>query len=299
MSTRITHVLNPFNARPGSATALAQTAAFASFERAITYTRHLAPDIELEFVCACYPEDEPAIPAFCTHRATLERSLLDVTDAEPRRKLPLIADIVRAGVELGTGDTLVYTNSDIGLQPFFYELVARLLRDHPGFGICRRNIDERTTDPADLAIMQAQGGQRHYGIDTFVCPRAHAAGFDLGDIAIALPTIEYALLANIDAACGFKACVYKHLHATFHHGGDGPWSGQDELCAFNLAQTKAVAERLVQAHPRFRAGSLFDWMQAKLRDERRPKVKRPWHKLMDAMTPGPKHPEPFRVPPNA
>ncbi len=290
-----TQVLNPVAAAPTSWLAKTQAVSAEATRRALAYTAATAPEISVEFVAAVYPEDEPAVPEFVSRTARLDRSLLDLTDAEPRRKLPLIADILRIGHDLGSGDWLIYANSDIAPQPHFYTLLPRLLERHPGgVGICRRNIDKRTIEVVDLPLMYAQGGQRHYGIDTFVFPRASFPSFDLGEVVIALPLIEYAILANMDAASGFRAALFKHLHATFHHGDDRVWNAQDALCRHNAEQVRAVCERLVARHPNFPADGLFDWMQAKCRDVR-PKVKCFPHKQLRALYPGKRLPEPFKV----
>jgi hypothetical protein len=292
---KLTHVLNPVAAKPGSNLARCQAVCFESIRRAMAYTRAVCPKVEVEVVCAVYAEDEPAVPEFCAAKGGLERSLVDVCQVRPARKLPLVGDIYRVALERGTGDAVIYTNVDIGLQPFFYELVAHLLQTQcPALGITRRNIAEEPIDPAQMCLMMSQVGERFQGMDTFVCPRSHIREFDLGEVVIGLPTVEYAVLGNIDAACGFGCKLFKHLHANFHHGNEQVWRVDQRFCDFNDAQTTGVLTRLKARHPGFPPHCLFDWFQAKFLKQR-PRAKGLKGRVMDLLGLRKRHPEPFDI----
>lgn len=297
---QITHILNPFNAPPGSPVAAAQRAANASIELALHVAEHT--NLNVRVIAAAHETDRPATPTFADEFVPLERALPDVTDIRPCRPLPLIEDILRAGATAidtpsNDDDLLIYTNSDIGVTPTFYALVARLARDTPAFAIRRRNIDIQVTDPAELPLMLAQIGDAHEGTDCVVMPRRIAATIELGRVAIALPGIEHAVLCAMDAAVGHTSKAYRNLHATFHHGDDRVWERDDELSAFNRAEAARVVAELAKKHPNYPAGGVFDTEQSKL-NVHRPKTKSLGYKLRRALgvVPDRRWSEPFRRP---
>ena len=258
---KLTQVINPFSAPPDSMTARTLAVANEAMLRAIQFAAEHAPGLHIEVVAAHLPEDEPSIPSFVQSCGTLSRTLMDVTDRLPRRKLPLIGDILSIGATVGTGDLLIYSNSDIGVQPHFYTTIADMASSTPSMCINRRNIDRDMTDLSQLLQMYAEPGIASLvGTDTFIFPRQHALGFDLGHVAIALPMIEYAVMANMDAASGFRTKLYRDLQLTFHHGHDGVWNQQAALCEFNENGVRDVCRRLFKLHPKYPAGSLFDIM---------------------------------------
>lgn len=299
---RLVHVINPFNAPAGSPTHAALHAAHASIDLAARLAREQG--IDLEIVAAIMPEDRASVPAFANRAVELTRALPDVVDIRPCRPLPLITDILRAGLADTPGDAtdddpiIVYTNSDIGVTPTFYPLLARLARDTTTFGIRRRNIDPAITDPAELALMLAQIGADHEGTDLFALPATAVRSLDVGHVAIGLPGIEHAVLCAADAHAGFTAKNYRNLHATFHHGDDRVWTADDELSAWNIAECRRIVTDLARAHPHFPAGSVFDTEQAKL-DVMKPKAKSPVAKLQKALglAPDRRWAEPFAKPP--
>jgi len=293
---RLTHIINPVAARADSHLAKTQTLCLRTIELALAHARTAAPHLEVDVVCAIFPEDAGAVPGYCRATGTLMHSLRDqLPGANPAtRKLPLIGEIYQLGHALGAGTHLIYTNIDICPQPYFYPLIARLLQDAPAFGIPRRNIAPEPIALADLTLMQAQVGSRHQGMDTFVCPRDYVPRFNLESVCIGLPTVEYALLGQIDALSGFQAKLYKHLLANFHHGDDRIWQSDDVACAFNDQQTTKVLARLKAEYPAYPAHSLFDWFSAKFSGQR-PKAKGLAGKLRDALRLRPRHPEPFDI----
>jgi hypothetical protein len=198
----------------------------------------------------------------------LTRSLHDVTDVRPCKKLPLIGEIYAVAARLsplsagggaggagGGAHTVVYTNMDIGVVPGFYEVVGRLARACPGFGLCRRTIPADMLNLSDVGLMGSLVGTPYGGIDAFVCPRAALEGLDLKSVVIGLPTIEYAVMAAIDAHCAraglARAKELTEHHLLFHHGEERAWGGRENeaLRRFNEEQTRQAVEALV-AGPR-------------------------------------------------
>ena len=245
---RLTHVFNPVNAPSESDLGRAQAMALESMRRAIAYTRLVRPEIEIELVAAVHDADRPAVPPGVAAVGRLTRSLLDATEIRPAKPLPLIGDVYRVALEQGTGEHVIYSNMDIGFQPYFYELVADLLRAHPAMGITRRTIDKAFVEPAAIARAMGSAGAAYGGVDVFVCPRADIGLFNLEASVIGLPTVEYGLLAAMDAACGFRAVVHTDLHAVFHHGDDRAWKAVRALCDYNDAQQHRIMQGLLKRH---------------------------------------------------
>lgn len=279
---RLTHVINPVNAPRESGLGKAQAMAFASIARAIEYTARFRPDVEIELVAATHEADRPAIPPGVAAVGVLTRSLLDATDIRPAKPLPLIGDIYRVALERGTGSHVIYSNADIGLQPFFYELAAELLVDRPAFSITRRNIDKTLIEPGFMTRAMAAAGEAFGGVDVFVCPRADIESFDLHASVIGLPTVEYGLLAAIDAACGFRSVIHFDLHAVFHHGNDRVWKAARALGDFNDAQQFRIMRSLLSRHAAYPTGSVFDYFRAKIL-QRHAKNTGLWRRMQDRL----------------
>jgi hypothetical protein len=264
---RLTHVINPVNCTPDSELGKAQRIAHESIRRAREYARAMCPGLEVELVAAVHEQDRPAIPAGTDAVGLLTRSLLDATTIRPAKPLPLIGDIYTVAHTHGTGSHVIYSNADIGFAPAFYEIVARLLKDRPAFGITRRNIDKTLTDPADLPLAAAAAGEAFRGIDVFVSPREDIPSYDLQAAVIGLPTVEYGLLAAMDAACGFRCTVHYDLCCAFHHGNDRVWSGPtgQALADFNDDQARRILVEIEKRYPQIAGDSLAAFYAAKMR----------------------------------
>ncbi|MEM1331370.1 MAG: hypothetical protein AAGG07_12505 [Planctomycetota bacterium] len=292
---RLAHVLNPVAGDEARWLMKTQRVTFEAIRRAMLFTEAVRPELAPELLCAVFDEDRPAVPSFTSREIPLERSLLDLTDAKPRRKLPLIRDVFEGAAEHTDAEYLIYTNLDIGPQPFFYELIDRLLRDHPGgFGLTRRLIDKSPIEPDEIALMYCQVGARSYGVDTFVFPREAVASFELGDLVLGLPLIENAILCNIDQACGYGSTLYKYTHAVFHHGDDAPWKEQDTLSAWSIERVRAAIRALIERDRSFPAGGLFDRWQAHALQVT-PKSKHPLRRFLSGLGNKQRIPEPFRI----
>lgn len=290
-------MLSPAHAPSGSNLARAQATAFEAIRRAVLYTRAVCPEIQVDVVTPVHDVDRPAVPTVSDAAPRLARNLLDVTDIRPARPLPLIGDVLRAGVQAGRGEVIIYTNVDISPMPGFYELVVRLLRDHPGFAIARRILTSEPMDPAELPTMYAQLGRRSFGLDTFVCPREVASAIDLGEVAIGLPCVEFAVMGAIDAACGFRAEIYRYLHANFHHGIDRVWKKYQALGDWNRQRACALLDRLMHAHapvpPRSVLATCFHCAH-----DRRPPRRARLERLMISLGLRKRYPEPFDLVPD-
>ncbi len=294
---RLTHVFSPAAARAGSNLARAQATSFEAIRRAWLYTQAVRPDIQVDFVTPVHDADRAAVPALASLAPRLARRLENVTSIRPVRGLPLMGDVFQVGAAAARGEFIIYTNVDIAPMPSFYEIVARLLQDHPGFAIARRILTSEPMEAGELAQMYAQLGRRSFGLDTFVCPREVALTIDLGHVAVGLPCVEFAAMGAIDAACGFRAQIYRYLHANFHHGVDRVWKKDEALCDWNREQARRVLDDLVAAHAPVPPRSVLATVHHYAHDRRPPK-RRLVERLMLSLGLQRRYPEPFDVTPD-
>lgn len=99
----------------------------------------------------------------------LTRTVQDVGDFQIPRPLPLLFDVLELGAAAAKPqDFLIYTNSDICLQPYFYGAVRQLISaGYDAITINRRTFGDQRTGPLD-PLMMAEVGQPHKGYDCFV-----------------------------------------------------------------------------------------------------------------------------------
>lgn len=254
---RIVHILNAVHMPEAHPLSVAQRLTFESMRIA----REGATGCDVSFVSTHYAEDDDALPPFVEHAPRLTRSLLDFGTFEPPRKLPLLADIL-APLKTASADYVVFTNVDIGLQPYFYDFVSRAVdAGDTCFTVNRRDIALTPDRVQDLPAIWSQVGQAHPGHDCFVFPRALADSLDLDDVVVGMPWVGTVLLANL--MCLLPAThVREDLHATFHLGSDKAWKA-DAMVAHRIHNARAalrVFDRLEAKHGSFaEASALKGW----------------------------------------
>ncbi len=167
-----------------------------------------------------YEEDKEIIPQGFTLLQNLERSVLEVNTLLQGRKLPLIADILRALQENSNADYFIYTNVDIGLMPHFYTYVAlQIANGHDALVINRRRLLSKYLKVEELPEIYADLGASHPGFDCFVFKRSLLEKFVLGDICVGVSFIGVALAHNIFSLAK-KPLFIPDQHLTFHIGVD-------------------------------------------------------------------------------
>jgi len=267
-AVRFTHIVNPFTPKPGSEHDRAQRVTLASMRTARDAARDAG--VGVEQLAAAFEADQLCIVDPLRPTAPLERSAQDFAALAGVRPLPLIAEILeRAAVE-GSGDYLVYTNIDIGLQPRFYEAMdARLRRDEHGGGearplvINRRTISARYAGPEDLGAMYRDRGKRHPGYDCFVFPRAWVGRMRLGDALVGAPWLGSLIVTNLDALSGWRVVIERLAHLTFHLGDDKAWSDDTDLARHNITEAQRAIDALAEEHGPVPRGSEFDRLRAR------------------------------------
>jgi hypothetical protein len=197
----------------------------------------------------------------------LRRSVLDVGTFEKCKKLPLIADLLSSAAEHGRGEYLIYTNMDIGPQPQFYRVAARMAERGRALAINRRTIDGGFQGPEDLERMYAEKGRRHEGHDCFVFPRQWVGKLRLGKLCIGAPWWDWGLIANLEVLSGWRMCVYLHQRLTFHIGNEKTWLELTEYDLHNRAELERILEELRGGIREVPEWSQFDRFWRKVKGE--------------------------------
>ena len=165
----------------------------------------------------------------------------------PRRP-QIRADRTVAGADTaGNAGHLVFTNSDICLQPQFYAAVRLLLAaGADSLVVNRRTVGDLASYGAfpDLAAVEA--GLRHNGFDCFVLPAAWVAGFVDSDICVGIPLVGRALLYNMVAHAD-RLVILRHSALTYHYGDDRTWSDPrlEDYGLHNRAALAGTMDRLL------------------------------------------------------
>ena len=246
---RITHVVNPFPAVPGSEHDRAQAVTLAAMDRARRVVAVTDPDVTVRQIAAVLPGEAPADAGRFDAVLTLGRSVLDIATFAHPRPLPLMHDII-AAPDLPDDEILIYTNLDIALSDGFYGFVARLFRD--GFDaviINRRDISDGWTGPEDIALMTAEVGRSHPGLDCFAFRAGLRARLEpwtscIGMVYVSVPLFQ-CIMVFAEAPC-----MLLDAHATFHIGSDRSWKTPkfSDYHDHNLSEANRVFE-IIRADP--------------------------------------------------
>src|SRR5262245_43708602 len=89
-----THILNPFQAAPGSGHDLAQRLTFAAVGAAAS--RAQSQGIPVKALGITYPEDAGVVPDHFVSVSQLQRSISDVAPGLTHRRYPLLAELLEA-----------------------------------------------------------------------------------------------------------------------------------------------------------------------------------------------------------
>lgn len=221
----ITHIVHPVIVDPSCDLYFAQPVTFASMETAAAFARECA---QVRIAAVLYrDEGEMPLPGSFQRIPEISRSIADLKTFKIRRKLALLGDILDAGYQKSEADYLIYTNADIALQPFFYQFVARIVKEgYDAFTVNRRTISDSYTSVRDLPLMYAEIGLPHKGYDCFVFRRDSFPKFKLGAVHVGTGGIGRALLANM-LAYSTKFREYREEQLTFHIGNTRVWKKEE------------------------------------------------------------------------
>jgi hypothetical protein len=217
----LAHIVHPVQVGAVSDLFVAQPITFATMHMAREFS---AGRTHVELHAVQYADEERLhLPASFTRTCDLTRSVGDVADFRKKRKLALIKDILDSLYGATAADYLIYTNVDIALQPYFYDMVAALIaRGHDAVIINRRTISGRYQRIEEIPLMYAEIGEKHPGWDCFVFARALYPKFRLGNACIGTDWIGRMMISNL-APLANDFMVFNDLHATFHIGDERAW----------------------------------------------------------------------------
>jgi len=245
---KFAHIINPVNVSEISDLFLAQPVTFKTMQVAKEFS---LPSCQVELFAAVFPEDRSIVPDSFTVTADLDRSVLDLGNFRVKRKLPVLRDILDRLYDASNADYFIYTNTDIGLQPYFYVLVNNIIQNGiDAFIINRRTIAKEPALIKDLPMIYSQAGQPHPGHDCFIFRREIYPEFILNDACLGVMFIGKILAWNL-AAFSRNFFEFKDLHASFHLGDDRIWSDErlDDYKKFNHFQAKKTLSELIRKRP--------------------------------------------------
>jgi hypothetical protein len=240
-----------------------------TFETISQAAAQARPNVPVNCFVVTFADERHLVPQHCVAVPDLRRTVTDLANFRVPRPLPLLFDILKLGVEaadrtqlLPQGDQfIIYTNSDIHVQPYFYTAISDLIRmGYDVITINRRTIGKQSLPGLGLSLMCADGGIDHPGYDCFVFPRRLFDEFMLSNVCIGAGHVMRSLLYNM-AALGRRFAVLTTAHLTFHIGDDGVWRNPqyEDYLAFNLRETRLLATRL--AIERIQAVKLLEFMR--------------------------------------
>jgi hypothetical protein len=224
---KIAHIIHPVNVAPTSDLVIAQPITFDTMHTAREFAKNRAnvdADVDVQLYAVQYFDEERIpLPKSFIRTPDLTRSVVDVGAFRNKRKLALIKDIMDILYESCDADYLIYTNVDIALQPYFYQVTADIIRQgYDAFIINRRTIPGHYQSIGEIPLMYAEIGEKHPGWDCFIFKRDVYPRFMLGNACIGTDWIGRIILSNMaPLATGFK--VFQDLQMTFHIGDDRVW----------------------------------------------------------------------------
>jgi hypothetical protein len=173
---------------------------------------------QITLVTTQFEEDKKIIPNYFKILPNLKRSVIDVKIFNKKRKLPLINDILQQAYKYSDSEYVIYTNTDIVLMPFFYDMVFEYIAaGYDAFAINRRRISKQFFNSENLNAVYAEVGKSHPGFDCFVFKRSFIPKMVFADICVGVPFLEASLLYNLIAFSeNFRLFYNKHL--TVHIG---------------------------------------------------------------------------------
>ena len=211
----IAHIINPVNSQNDADLSKSQQITFDT----MLFARDLSVKKNEIILCTTqFEEDKKIIPPGLKVLSNLTTSILDINKNLNGKKLPLIADIFSKLNEIQEADYYIYTNMDIALMPYFYDVVFDYI--HKGYDalvINRRRLSKKHLIEVNLSLMYADIGRSHPGFDCFVFKKELLNQFVLGKICIGVPFLEVTLIHNIFSLAKNPLFI-PDLHLTFHIG---------------------------------------------------------------------------------
>ncbi len=239
----IYHLLNIFEPRAGSDLVRALPVTIASMQRAKREAEEAG--LAVSQLAAAFEHEQHTIPDGFIATRPLIRSCQDVPELGDFPPLPFHRDLLERLAEPAAGDDiLIYTNSDIAVQPHFYSAVQKIADGGLDcFTINRRTISGEYRGVEDLEEMYHDKGEPHPGADCFVFRSSLFREFELDEVVVGTALFDKMLLWNF-AVFGKAFRVIEDKHLTFHIGNDMSWknSKNNALRYYNRTCLKNMLE---------------------------------------------------------
>lgn len=258
----IRHLINIFKPSQNSDLVRALPVTVASMVRAQKNAEMAGLQVELR--AAAFEHEQDCIPEHFTPSHPLERCCWDIEKLSEFPPLPFHRDLIERLAE-GTNDDdlLIYTNSDIGVQPHFYKEVQGLHDSGlDAFIINRRTVGDHYAGVSDLEQIYLDKGKPHPGADCFVFKANLVKAFEFVDVVVGTALFDKMLLWNM-VVFELNYAEIKDAYLTFHLGNDMAWKD---------LKTKPLRE-----HNRRELGLLLERLESRLGNVRR--CKRLWNML--------------------
>lgn len=173
----------------------------------------------------------------------LTRSSEEFNFTGKEKKLPLLREILEKGNQLNNSDYIIYTNADIGIQPYFYERISyELNKGFDALIINRRRVNSN----ASYTEAVSDNGMLHNGYDCFVFKTELLTEIKLNNIIVGIPHVGNTLMLNI-LRHSKKPLLLTNGHLTFHLGYElvKKWGGK-EISKHNQEIFKKTAKELTK-----------------------------------------------------
>lgn len=238
-----THIINCVTEKENRALYDTQQLTLASFNKAKTYAGN---QIKIEHLI-CHTKNQISIAqgGFKILPA-LEKSILDIGSFNNSRALPLLKDILELAYTHSNAEYIIYSNSDIGLMPQFYTVVADYVKTgHDALVINRRRIKSTLNKPEDLDAIYSEVGLEHPGYDLFIFKRDLFPRFILNNTCIGIPYAGNDLFYNLFCFAQ-KPVLLTDKHLTFHIGLElvKKW-GSSDLQKHNYKEFRKTTKALL------------------------------------------------------
>jgi hypothetical protein len=213
---RIAHFINPVKVEEDSDFYKIQQKTFESLQIAQNYP---SSDIEIDLFHVNFGEDDYIVPSGFIKLGQLRRSIGEVNPKLTTRKLPIFQDILEeVKIIANQYDLLIYTNMDIVVLPFFYEVIQQYhLQGHDAICVNRRRVTFNLLDDESLSNAYAELGRSHPGFDCFAFSPELLLKFDFKEICLGISFFEVAFVHQI-AAYAKKPIWLLDKHLTIHFG---------------------------------------------------------------------------------
>lgn len=274
-----THLLNPISKITNEGLFNAQTLSLQTLDLALKSAKE--DGIEIDPLFISYQDDQLEELCGYAKSAHIKHSVLDYGSFVKPRKLPLLQELLQVGYENSSTDYLIYTNIDICLLPFYYQVIADIINSGiHSLTITRRTLTNTEKAPS-LHSLFAKMGKPHRGWDCFIFPREIVPNFILKNLCIGVPLVGLGLLANL-VALDKSFVEFNQLHLTFHIGNDRLWNdpinrdyvnhnkGELRLCLAELERhygdfpANSPPHKYLQIHRFHIIGNLVDWLIGRL-----------------------------------